>query len=92
MKAYVAEIDGELVGMIGVVRERDYGKFFCDIRPKLQPYLRSITIMRAVKAAHRFCDEYQGPIIAVAEDAEGCRILNRLGWTHLEGALYGWLN
>ena len=91
MKAYVAELDGELVGMIGVVREQHYGKFFCDIRPELQPYLRSITIMRAVKAAHRFCDEYRGPIIAVAEDAEGCRILNRLGWTHLDGELYGWL-
>ena len=91
MRVIVAEMDGEIVGVIGVVRELDLGKLFCDFKPKLQPYLRSITIMRAVKAAMRFADEYRGPIVAVAEHAEGCRILNRLGWTHLQGELYGWL-
>jgi hypothetical protein len=91
MKAYAVELDGEVVGCIGVVRERYYGKFFTDFRAELQPHLRSIKIMRVIKAAHRFCDEYRGPIIAVAEHAEGCRLLNRLGWTHLDGAIYGWL-
>ncbi len=92
MRAYVAIMDGELVGVVGVVRERTYGKYFCDIRPELQPHLRSITIMRAVKASLRFADEYRGPLIAVADDAESCRLLNRLGFTHIQGALYGWLN
>ena len=82
---------GCVVGIIGIVREQGYGKMFVDIKPELQPYLQSITIMRAVKQAMRFADEYRGPIIAVAEDAESCRIMNRLGWTHLQGALYGWL-
>ncbi len=84
-------MDGEIVGVIGVVRERDIGKMFCDFTEKLQPHLGSITIMRAVKASMRFADEYNGPIVAMAGHAEGCRMLNRLGWTHLEGALYGWL-
>ncbi len=88
----MAELDGEPVGIIGLVREQYFGKFYCDFRPELQPYLQSITIMRAVKSAHRFCDEYSGPVITVAEHAESCRILNRLGWTHLDGAYYGWLN
>ena len=91
MRAMVAEMDGELVGLIGVIRATTHGRFFCDFKPELQPYLQSIKIMRAVKAAHRFCDEYRGPIVAVAEHAEGCRILNRLGWTHLDGVLYAWL-
>ena len=88
----VVSLDGQLSGVIGVVRERNVGKFFCDYRPELQPHLRSITIMRAIKASLRFADQYQGPLIAIAEHAESCRILHRLGFTHLEGAYYGWLN
>ncbi len=85
-------MDGELVGVVGVAREHSYGKYFCDIKPELQPHLRSITIMRAIKASLGFCDQYRGPLVAVADDAESCRLLNRLGFTHIQGALYGWLN
>ncbi len=92
MRAIMIFMDGQPAGIIGVVREREYGKYFTDHRPELQPHLRSITIMRAVKEGLRFADEYRGPVIAIAEHAESCRLLNRLGFTHLEGALYGWLN
>lgn len=92
MRAIMIFLDGKQAGIIGVVREREYGKYFTDHRPELQPHLRSITIMRAVKEGLRFADEYRGPVIAIAEHAESCRLLNRLGFTHLEGALYGWLN
>jgi hypothetical protein len=92
MRAIVAEMEGLVVGFIGVTREQGYGKLFVDFKPELQPYLRSITIMRAVKAAMKFADDYRGPIVAVAEHGEACRILNRLGWTHLDGDVYGWLN
>ena len=92
LRAYAAIMDGEVVGLIGIVREATVGRFFCDFKPKLQPYLQSITIMRAVKRSMEFADQYRGPVVAVAEHAEGCRILHRLGWTHLQGELYGWLN
>lgn len=92
MRATVVEMDGEIVGVIGVVREPTVGRFFCDFQPKLQPYVRSITIMRAVKGSMAFVEQYRGPVVAIAEHAEGCRILHRLGWTHLQGELYGWLN
>lgn len=92
MKAIVAEMDGKVAGIIGIVREYGYGKYFCDISPELMPHLRSITVMRAIKESMKFCEEYKGPLVAVAEHAEGCRILNRLGFTHLQGALYGWLS
>lgn len=84
-------MDGMIVGVLGVVREHGYGKYFCDFKPKLQPYLRSITIMRAIKQSMDLVNQYRGPLISVAEHAEGCRLLNRLGFTHLQGALYGWL-
>ena len=92
LRAYVALLDGQVAGFIGIVREQAVGKLFCDFKPELQPYLQSITIMRAVKASMKFAEQYKGPIVAIAEHAEGCRILHRLGWTHLKGDLYGWLN
>lgn len=91
MRANVAVMDGEVVGVIGVHRQPEYGIFFSDFKPKLQPYLKSITIMRGIKDAMRFVEEYRGPLMAHAEHVEGCRILNRLGFTHVQGAWYGWL-
>jgi hypothetical protein len=87
----VAELDGQVAGIIGVSRENNIGKFFADFKPELEPHLKSLTIMRAIKRALDFCDDYQGPVIAIAEHGEGCRILHRLGFDHLEGAYYGWL-
>ncbi len=91
MRAIVAEMDGEIVGMIGIMREQAWGKFFSEFLPQLQPHLKSITIMRAIKEALKLCDNYRGPVLAIADDAESCRIMNRLGFTHLHGAWYGWL-
>ena len=87
----VAEMDGRVVGIIGVAREYNIGKFFADFKPELEPYLKSLPIMRAIKQSLRFCDEYRGPVVAIAEHGEGCRVLHRLGFDHLEGAYYGWL-
>ena len=91
IKAFSALIDGRVVGVLGIIREGPIGKFFCDISPELQPHLRSITIMRAIKASIEMVKDYRGPIVAVAEHAEGCRLLNRLGFTHLDGVYYTWL-
>jgi len=91
MRAIVAEMDGRVAGVIGVVREGSIGKFFADVSPELQPHLRSITILRAIKAGMDLVNQYRGPVLAIAETAESCRLLNRLGFTHLDGAYYQWL-
>lgn len=91
LRANVAVMDGRCIGLVGVSREKDWGLFFSDVKPELQPYLKSVQIMRCVKQALRYVREYKGPVVSIAESAEGCRILNRLGFTHLYGAWYGWL-
>jgi len=91
MRAYAGLVNGEVCGLVGVVREGDIGKFFADFNDKLQPYIDSITIMRIVRGSTDFATRYKGPVISIAEHAEGCRMLNRLGFTHLEGAYYAWL-
>ena len=91
MRALVAVMDERVVGFLGVVREGPAGKYFCDFKPELQPYLRTMPIMRAIKQSMAIVKNYRGPVISIAEHAEGCRLLNRLGFTHLMGAYYGWL-
>jgi hypothetical protein len=91
MRAIAVEMDGEVAAIVGVVREGPVGKYFTDISPELQPHLRSITILRAIKASMELVKQYRGPVLAIAESVEGCMTLNRLGFTHLDGAYYQWL-
>ncbi len=91
LRAYVAEMNGEVCGVMGVLREELWGKCFSDFKPKLHPYLKSITILRGVKLALQLCDEYKGPVLACADNAESCRIMHKLGFTHLRGGWYAWL-
>lgn len=90
-RATVAVLDDKVVGVIGITRGADYGLFFSEFSAELKPYLRSVTIMRTIKSSLSYCEQYHGPVLAVAEDAEGCRIMHRLGFTHLHGGWYGWL-
>ena len=91
MRANAVLMDGEVVGIIGVIREPDWGKFFSDVKPALQPHLKSITVWRAIRGAMDYVRDYRGPVMAAASHVEGCVMLHRLGFKHLHGAWYGWL-
>lgn len=92
VRAIVAEVDGKVAGIVGVVREDSHGMYFSNFSEDLRPYLRSVAVMRAIKQSMDIVRAYRGPVISIAETVEGCRILNRLGFRHLEGAIYGWVN
>lgn len=92
MRAIVAEMDGKVEGVIGLKRDHDHGLYFSDFNEKLRPYLRSIQIMRAVKASMEFVKAYPGPVFTMATDAESCRLLCRLGFEHMLGEWYTWPN
>lgn len=92
MRATAVYLDGKVAGIIGVKRDKDWGVYFSDVSAELQPHLKSITVMRVVKDSLRYVREYRGPVLAIAEHAESCRILFRLGFTHLHGEWYGWLH
>ena len=92
LKAIVVTLDDDPVGIIGVSREHGIGKYFSEYRDELKPYLRSITVMRAIKASMTFVTDYPGPVYAMAGHKEGARILTRLGFTQITGDLFEWLN
>ncbi len=92
VKAFVILMDGVPHGFIGIVREAGVGKYFTDNSDELQPYLKSITIMRALKASLDWCRAYRGPVIAIATTAQSCITMQRLGFEHLQGSYYGWFD
>jgi hypothetical protein len=92
MRAFVILLDGKPAGFIGLLREGGIGKYFTEYKPELQPYLKSITIMRALCKALDWCRAYRGPVIAIATTAESCYTMNRLGFEHMEGVYYGWFD
>jgi len=92
VRAYVLLLDDVPHGFIGIVRENGVGKFFTDHSDKLTPYLKSITIMRALKKSLDWCREYRGPVVAIATTTQSCVTMNRLGFEHLQGVYYGWFD
>ena len=90
LRAIVVTLDDDPVAILGVSRERGIGKFFADYMDELEPYLPSITVMRAIKASMEFVKDFPGPVYAVAQHAEGARVLTRLGFTHISGDLFLW--
>lgn len=91
MRAVCVTLDGVVAGVAGVVREREFGKFFVEYSDDLRPHLRSVTVMRALKRSIDFVERYRGPVLAVAAHGEGAYMLMRLGFTHGTGSYWIWL-
>jgi hypothetical protein len=91
MRANVVLMDGEVVGVIGVARHPEWGTYFSEFKPQLQEHLNSITVWRAIKDSMTYVKQYKGPVLSIADDAESCVVMHRLGFTHLHGAWHGWL-
>lgn len=82
-RAYVAELDGEVKGMIGLVLTRPIACLVSGFDEELRPHLRSMAIMRAIKKIQQICHSHPGGIIAAAEEGEATApdILQRLGFS-----------
>ena len=77
-------------GVIGVARERFIACFFSDYNDKLAPHRNSMAVLRAVKASIGLVTSNILPVYALADHDGGADLLERLGFTHLEGELFRW--
>lgn len=84
MRAVVALLDGEPVGIAGIAREGVL-KLFTDYRPEIEGRLSSITVWRGIREVLKMAESIGGPIYALAEHSEGARMLKRLGFTEESG-------
>lgn len=89
LRAAVITLDGEVAGIIGVARSAYSARFFSEHKPELEPYLSSVAVWRAVKAALRFVDESQTVVYVVSSDE---RMMRRLGFQRVPGIEGIWQN
>lgn len=88
MKAIAIRMDGRPVSIIGMALEGQRMRAFSDYHADLAPFLKSMTVLRAIKAAQRMYSESVRPVIAVREN-NNC-LLERLGFVAVDGEVYRW--
>ena len=69
-RAWVAEVDGKVAGMIGLALYRPFACLVSAVDDALRPHLKNIRIGRAIKKMERLCKEHKGGIIAIADPDE----------------------
>lgn len=88
MRAIVVKLDDSPAGVIGLAKARDRLLMFSEYKPELAPYLKSMGALRAIKEAMRWASESKLPVFAVCQDSE--RLLERLGFVHVQDGVYRW--
>lgn len=78
------------VGFVGIAIEPLQARFFSEYREMTCAEL--CKAWRAVKASMRYVRESRRPVVSMAEGDQGHKNLKRLGFTHITGDIYAWLN
>ena len=88
LRAVAIVVDGEPAAIIGMAIERGRMRAFSEYKPALEPHLKSMPVLRAIKAAQQMFAQTSMPIVAVREG--GSVILERIGFDHVDGDTYLW--
>lgn len=83
-RAWVAELDGEVQGIIGLCLLRPVAFAFSQFREPLRPHLKHPSILRLIKKAQAAFDASIVPVTAVPDPNEPTarRLLTRLGFRY----------
>jgi len=92
LKAWVAVLDGEVAGVIGLAREGHRAKYFSEIKPELRPFLKTLTALRTIKASMKLVRASRRQVFAIAQadEPDSHRVLKRLGFVQFDGDVYQW--
>jgi hypothetical protein len=88
MRAISVKADGKIVGIVGVAIERTRSRAFSEYKPEFAPHLKSIAVLRAIKAAQQLFDASRKPVVAVCDGSAA--LLVRMGFVHLQDNIYLW--
>lgn len=84
MRAVTITGDGEPLALIGVARWQDHARYFSEMKPELEPHLRHMTVLRAIKKSIKLVAESALPVLAIAEDERSPILLTRLGFEPID--------
>lgn len=88
IRAIVILIDDEPAGIAGLVLKRggDRCLAFSEFKPELEPHLKTMPVLRAVKSAQRMILETPLPVLVY--DTTNPPLLERLGFTEIEPGVH----
>jgi len=92
VRAFVVTLDGKPVGIGGVSREGGINRAWSEYKPELEPYLKSLTVLRAIKATQRLLMEYPSVVFAEAKHDKGAELMKRMGFTEVNEGFFAWLS
>lgn len=84
MRAVTITGDDKPLGLIGVACWQDHARYFSEVKPELEPYLRHTTVLRAIKKSIKLVSESALPVLAIAEDERSPVLLTRLGFKPID--------
>lgn len=84
-RAWVCEMDGEAVGIIGMSLARPAYSIFCQFGEALRPHLRSLTVLRLLKWLKGVVSAVRAPVLAIRQrdERQAVHILKKLGFRFL---------
>lgn len=88
MKAIAIKRGDQPVAIIGMFMDGQRMRAFSEYVPEFEPNLRSMTVLRAIKAAQRMFRECSRPVIAVKGSDTG--ILERVGFEPVTDEVFKW--
>ena len=91
VRAICILLDGKPAGFIGLKKEGWYMGYFSEYSEALEPYLKTIPVLRAVKASIDLVKKERLPVLAKTDNTA---LLERLGFSHYvtldDGEVYRW--
>lgn len=89
LRVICAKRDGVPVGFVGIAIGPHDARFFSEHRGLSCKEM--CQCYRAVKMAMKYVKESRRPVISIAEHEQGHKNLKRLGFKHVDGDLYVWV-
>lgn len=90
MRAIAILMDDAPVAIIGLAQHRDRYQAFSEYKPALEPHLRSMAVLRAIKAAQSMIASAVMPVVAFCKDKPD--LIERLGFIKVRNGAYLWPN
>jgi hypothetical protein len=88
VKAIVIRLNDVPAAIIGLDMRKTEHILFSDYKPELAPHLKSIPVMRALKAAQRMWRESPMPVRTY--DTTNPALLTRLGFIEIRPGVHEW--
>jgi hypothetical protein len=93
IRAYVWTLDGEVEGVVGMARGKDFYLFFSDVSDEMLPLLKTFTARRPVIKVVRWIRDSIIPVYAEAQSGDGYKgreLLSNLGFVPHDKDVFVW--